>query len=347
MIKIEVPGKLFLIGEYSIMNPGNEAILISIDRFISVTIEESSVYELSSNYGHFKWILDNQEPVLNYTTLPHAKAAIYIAHRYLKHLGIRPSIYKIMIETELNHQDGQKYGLGSSGAVLIAVIKAILYFHGILVSKEQLFKLCVLSQLEISDLTSGGELAASIYTGWVAYKRYNPIFLFNHTGNLMDLVNQDWPGLKIQRLKITKYFPAICYSGIVQSTKDYIEKINQNDLKSIFYKAFISKAKLCVSQFKKALTANNDELVSQSISIYRQLMLDLQNWAQIQIETPTFSKMIKVANNLGITAKVSGAGYGDCGVAITTSHKQKLELNQAWEAADLMPLDLNVWEGSF
>ena len=77
----------------------------------------------------------------------------------------------------------------------------ILKFHDIAISKLDLFKLSVLAQIEISDITSGGELAASIYGGWVFYQRYDLIWILNKKGHIADVLEMTWPLLKIEKIK--------------------------------------------------------------------------------------------------------------------------------------------------
>ena len=180
MISLKVPGKLFIIGEYSVLKPGNEAILVAVNKFIHVTVEESKSYDFQSELGRFKWMLSEELPVFSYDTLKHAKAAIYTAHTFLKYKGVKPKVYEIKLTSEMMNEENQKYGLGSSGAVIVSVIKGILDLHGVKIRKLDLFKLAVLAQIEINDISSGGELAASIFGGWVHYKRYDLIWVMNH-----------------------------------------------------------------------------------------------------------------------------------------------------------------------
>ena len=85
MISLKIPGKLFIIGEYSVTKSGNEAVVVAVDKFIHVRVNEASDYQFSSEMGHFRWMLSDQLPVFHYDTLTHAKAAVYIAHKYLKY----------------------------------------------------------------------------------------------------------------------------------------------------------------------------------------------------------------------------------------------------------------------
>ena len=39
MIEVSAPGKLYIAGEYAVVEPGHPAIIVAVDQFITVTIE--------------------------------------------------------------------------------------------------------------------------------------------------------------------------------------------------------------------------------------------------------------------------------------------------------------------
>ena len=54
--------------------------------------------------------------------------------------------------------------------------------------------------------------------------------------------------------------------------------------------------------------------------------------------------MIKAAEDFCVAAKTSGAGYGDCGIALTNDVTVIPKLENAWVNLNLEPLKLHVWE---
>lgn len=343
MISLKIPGKLFIIGEYSVVKPGNEAIIVAVDKFIHVRVKEDSDYQFSSEMGHFRWMLSDQLPVFVYDTLTHAKAAVYIAHKYLKYKEITPKSYSIQLFSELTSKDNIKYGLGSSGAVIVAVIKGILNFHGIEIARLDLFKLSVLAQIEISDITSGGELAASIYGGWIFYQRYDLIWILNRKGHISEVMEMTWPLLKIEKLKRGSIKLAVCFSGISHSTKAYTDKMTSFS-GSNWYANFLAKTKVIVNQFKEAFIRSDYYTIKYMIDLYRQKLNELEENAGIKIESEPFKKMIQIASDYGYSAKTSGAGYGDCGIALTKNETDKRTLQDAWIKNGLIALDIKVWD---
>ena len=342
MISLKVPGKLFILGEYSVLKPGNEAVLVAVDKFINVEVNAQEEYEFKSELGHFRWMLSDRLPVFSYDELTHAKAGIYIAHRYLNYKGIEPRTYRINLESELTSKENIKYGLGSSGAVIIAVIKSILDFHKVKIRKINLFKLAVLAQIEINDITSGGELAASIYGGWVHYQRYDLIWVMNRKGKFDEIIQLDWPLLSIKRLGIPDVQLAICFSGFSQSTKISTEKFQELS-SGTWYPGFLNKTRLLVSQFKSAVERSDYYTMKYLIELYRGQLKELEEQSEVVIESEPFKKMIQTANNLGFASKTSGAGFGDCGFALVKNGVDKVRLQDEWIKQGLTALEIEVW----
>ena len=42
MIEVTTPGKLFIAGEYAVVEPGHPAIIVAVDQFVTVTVEETT-----------------------------------------------------------------------------------------------------------------------------------------------------------------------------------------------------------------------------------------------------------------------------------------------------------------
>lgn len=343
MINVVVPGKLFIIGEYSILKPGNEALLMAVDKFVNVYIKEASNYSFTSELGNFKWMNSDNIPVFSYNELNHVKSAIYVSHLYLKYKNITPKTYDINLSSELMTKSYVKYGLGSSGAVIVGIIRAILGLHSEIVSKKRLFKLSVLAQIEINDLSSGADIATSIYGGYIKYRRYDLTWVMNHKGKLAELVTLDWPLLEITRLNKPEIMFSVSYSGITKQSKESIESFgNYKDEK--WYGSFINKANLITKQFIEAFIRDDYFSMKQMIELFRDNLIDLEKKSNLKIESKPFKIMIEVANSLGFAAKTSGSGYGDCGIALVRNKDDQRMLEDKWRKKKLEVLDINVWD---
>ena len=61
MIQVKAPGKLYIAGEYAVVEPGYKSILIAVDRFVTASIEDSNATQGTihsrlyiMNQSHFK-----------------------------------------------------------------------------------------------------------------------------------------------------------------------------------------------------------------------------------------------------------------------------------------------------
>lgn len=72
------------------------------------------------------------------------------------------------------------------------------------------------------------------------------------------------------------------------------------------------------------------------ITQYRNWMLKFGLWADIEIETDVLKVLIDSANNQGYPAKASGAGGGDCGIALSET---KIDLTEVWEPLNIERID--------
>ena len=133
------PGKLFVAGEYAVVDPGNPAILTAVDRHIGVTVSgtgdapgpgESAVVistDLGSQNVPWRWHEgrlvvcgpDGEQEAGK--GLAYVASAVETVGRLLTELGLPVPALNIAITSRL-HDNGRKYGLGSSGAVTVATV---------------------------------------------------------------------------------------------------------------------------------------------------------------------------------------------------------------------------------
>ena len=140
MIKVSAPGKLFISGEWAILEVGNPGIVAAVNKRvfaeieeaekISITIEDFAIKNLEAEfYGknlNFKRELSEKEK----EDIKFIKAAIETVLQYLgnfKNFSIRTWGEETYAELS---GEKKKIGFGSSAASVVAVIGAILKFHG-------------------------------------------------------------------------------------------------------------------------------------------------------------------------------------------------------------------------
>jgi phosphomevalonate kinase len=62
----------------------------------------------------------------------------------------------------------------------------------------------------------------------------------------------------------------------------------------------------------------------------------------LPIVTPSLARLVQAARRAGAVAKPSGAGGGDCGIALATSPGVAAAVRAAWREAGILPLDVTV-----
>lgn len=175
MIEVRSPGKLFVAGEYAVVEAGYPAILIVVDRQITIrlTPAEHAGSISSDQYGRLPvvWRRNGHRVVLDHDSRPfdYVLAAIGLVERFAAEQGRELSFYDIEITSELDDDSGRKFGLGSSAAVTAATVRALDRLYHLHLPTDRLLKLALLATMKINPMGSGGDVAASLYGGWIRY----------------------------------------------------------------------------------------------------------------------------------------------------------------------------------
>src|SRR5699024_51559 len=129
-------------------------------------------------------------------------AAIDVTETYAMEQNIPLSMYHLTVDSDLDSKSGLKYGLGSSGAVTVATVRALCRLYGLKETNETVFKLASLAHLSLDSNGSFGDVAASTYTGWLAYTSFDRTWVREAWDRLSitELVEADWPFLSVHEL---------------------------------------------------------------------------------------------------------------------------------------------------
>lgn len=360
-----VPGKLFLVGEYAILEPEQLAVIITVDQYLIGRLTPSPVL----SKGSFSTTLEGLAPLF-YTRHPQTHeiqakinpsttadqirqwqyviAAVHTVEAVLEEMGRPLMDYQFEFSTDLVSQEGEKYGLGSSGAVTIATVQALLHFYG-LEAKDSLtvFKLTALAMLQTDSRGSLADIAASTYGGIVAYQAPDREWLQEHLNehfSISSLLLEDWPALQIISLQS---FPELAilvgWTGSPASTDNLVKKlqdqIQEND---DYYQEFLKRARRIVKQFIDAFQHKNLVRITYHYDEYRELLQDLAVHYDLPIVTPKLQALIDIAKDCHFYGKSSGAGGGDCGIALGQASLPTDNLLAEWKAQGIQPLDVSL-----
>lgn len=352
MIKTSAPGKLYIAGEYAVIEPGYPAILVAVDQFISVSLEEALDEGSISSYGNMpilwtrnkgKLVLDQRDNRLFYIM-----AAINIVETYAKEQNLKLGFYHLEVVSELETNNGKKYGLGSSAAVTVATIEALCIYYKISITDEELFKLAALAHLEINNNGSCGDVAASVYGGWISFTTFDKLWVLEQwkKDSVTELLNKEWKDLSIESLKPPEELKLVIgWTGLPASTTSLVDNVNEKRIQNhIVYKRFLDDSKKCVEKMIVAFKENDIKGIQRQIKINRELLVNMGNDLDIVIETPLLKELCDIALRFNGYGKSSGAGGGDCGVVIFKDEGDLSLIIDEWEKSGIRYLPLQVYE---
>ena len=356
-ITSKAPGKLFIAGEYAVVEPGHGAIVAAVSRYLTVIIDEAtSVGTLTSTQNPDVIVNWTREGEQFFAKVDHpyglVEEAILVAEQYVRESGkATDAFYSLSITSELDDaKRGIKYGLGSSGAVVVATIQAVLDFYKTPRTPLLVYKLSVLTNLRLSQRGSFGDIAASSFGGMVYYTSPDRsellVKLQSHT--IKEICDTDWKDLTIERLpEIPDFTLLVGWTGQVAITDSLIqatEKKRKVATDSDFYKEFLKKSHAIVQGLQTAWNKQDIPALQEGIRSNRALLNEFAQVMQLEIETPALQTLCDIAEQVGACAKTSGAGGGDCGICFTQNETQRQQIETQWAKAQIQVLPLTIAE---
>ena len=198
------------------------------------------------------------------------------------------------------------------------------------------------------------------------------------------LLRKKWPRLEFKRINVSKTLKLLVgWTGspassaqLVSSVESSVESSAEGGVEggvessvessvsseiahSFTYQDFCDQSEVCVQKLAQSLenfslekssleksSLKESELnnISACFAQNRELLQKLSALTGTIIETPKLTRLIEDAIFAGIPAKTSGAGGGDCAIALTTIYeKNRIEsMKSAWENHGIMPLNIEV-----
>ncbi|MDR0300543.1 MAG: phosphomevalonate kinase [Streptococcaceae bacterium] len=278
-VKVEVPGKLFIAGEYAVTRPGGLAIVAAVAADFSVSIKAAKgLSKMRTNVGLDGFSFKLQD--LLRSDMIDLKSdwnfALMAIKKMLEAVGSLKSEVEIEIQSGLGFGKNKK-GYGSSAAVVCGIVKALNQFFNLKLSLMEEFKIAADAHVTVQGSGSCGDIAAIIYGGTVFYRNRDLI---------EPLLLPDWDSYVIATGKSVK-------TG---------EKLEASKLSEAFFERsddIVKKLSIVQSftDFKQGLL-KNQELLRENISgNYVTEKLDLALKA--------------VNSHPRLAGKISGAGFGE------------------------------------
>jgi phosphomevalonate kinase len=353
LITEKAPGKLYIAGEYAVVENGYPAILVALDQFVTCSIEESTdevgrIISRQYNNDQLSWrrmgdrmVVDKRDNPFSYIL-----SAIKVTEEYAKTFGRTMRIYNIHIDSQLDSANGRKYGLGSSAAVTVATVKALCRFYNLPVDKDELFKLAAIAHFEVQGNGSLGDVAASVYGGWISYHSFDRQWLAQQRQylDLRSIIELPWPDLNIESLHAPQNLELLIgWTGKPASTSQLVDKISLfKARRQDEYRRFLDKSKDCIQRMVDGFHRQDLETIKNEIRYNRDLLKQLGTNSGVNIETSALEKLCQIAEKFGGAAKTSGAGGGDCGIVAIDSNTNFGKVLKSWAKNHIEQLPLSV-----
>ena len=319
MIAVKTCGKLYWAGEYAILEPGQLALIKDIPIYMKGEIAFSDSYCIYSDMFDFAVDLT---PNPDYSLI---QETVALVEDFLVYRGqtLRPFSLKILGKME---REGKKFGLGSSGSVVVLVIKALLALYKLSVDQDLLFKLASAVLIKRGDNGSMGDLACLVTEDLVLYQSFNrqQVAAWLEEENLATVLERDW-GFSISQVQPTLECDFLVgWTKEVAVSSHMVQQIKQN-----INQNFLSSSKETVSALVEALEQGKSEKIIEQVEGASKLLEGLS----ADIYTPSLRQLKTASQDLQAVAKSSGAGGGDCGIALSFDEQSTETLKNRW--ADL------------
>lgn len=338
-------------GEFAVLIPNHHLAVTAVDRFVYATIEDAEqrtltledyqLEDLSWGYKNGKVTIQSADDRLSFV-----KEAMEVTCTYLAEAGVEIDHFNLAVRSELDDASGVKYGLGSSAAVVTAVVTAIMArFTKEELDKDVIFKLAALAHVNIQGSGSGADVAASVYGGILQYSSFQAEWLLDASksaASIHELLEADWIYLSIKRLTLPASVSfCVGWTGNPASTTKLVGRILklQDDNPQAF-KEFLAKSERAVHTLLTGMEEENQELLFSGVKANRKALATVGNNADVSIETALLGTLCDLADGLGGAGKPSGAGGGDCGIAFMPSKSQAEQLFSSWEKVGIKPLSI-------
>ena len=316
MIAVKTCGKLYWAGEYAILEPGQLALIKAIPIYMRGEIAFFDNYRIYSDMFNFAVDLT---PNPDYSLI---QETIALMNDFLADRGqiLRPFSLEIRGKME---REGKKFGFGSSGSVVVLVIKALLALYNLSVDQNLLFKLASAVLLKRGDNGSMGDLACIVTEDLVLYQSFDrqKVASWLEEENLSTVLERDW-GFSISQVKPTLECDFLVgWTKEVAVSSHMIQQIKQN-----INPNFLNSSKETVAALVEALEQGKTEKIIEQVERASKLLEGLS----ADIYTPSLRQLKEASQDLQAVAKSSGAGGGDCGIALSFNAQSTETLKNRW-----------------
>lgn len=313
-VTVSAPGKLLLLGDHAVVY-GYPSLVTSVNQrlHLTATLLDNALFRLDapdvgiSNYSKTMQEVGTGEV---------SKGASYIEQGLVNFLLKYPFKGGIAIKT--HSEFSSQYGFGSSSASIVCLMKALAELIGVHLNNKELFDHSYKTLIDVAGIGSGFDLAAAIYGGIIYYVTPGKIIEPVQSEGLSLVVG--YTGVKVNTASVVR--------EVAQLRKDKPDFVNQQ----------FQHIEEYVHSAKKAIVEKNWPLLG---NLFNKNQTALE---KLTVSSPKLDTLIKAAREAGAYgAKLSGAGRGDCMIALVSAEKKESVVQAIGSAGgEVIPVETNV-----
>jgi mevalonate kinase len=225
------------------------------------------------------------------------KAVAFVEMLYKRFLEQYPQDRGIIVKTRSDFSSS--FGFGSSSAVTVAFAKALLGLYAIEMTNKALFDLCYAAVLDVQGVGSGFDLAAAIWGGTIFYEA---------------------PARVVEPVDIDGMAIIVGYTGVKADTATIVRMVGEmRRQEPIRVNGVLEEIAKISNDARKAIVDRDWEFLGILMQQNQMLL------RQLDVSTAKLEALIRASEQAGAWgAKLSGAGGGDCMIALASLEKQTL-----------------------
>lgn len=312
MIAASAPGKLFLTGEWAVLR-GAPALVVAVDRVarVEMDVEDGAgTLTIESLAEGRTWRGDAGD------ANPGGDAGTVIAA--LQRVGWAHG--RVRVDTRPFLIGERKLGLGRSSATIAAAVLARRALAGRDDDPSAVLDDALAANAAFQGgQGSGADVAAAVFGGVVAAERAGD-------------------GLRVARHALPPGLELVAgWTGESAATTPLVAAFA--DLPSPPSLADLAATARAAVE---AVAQGDAAALSEAVQRSNVLLARFGDETGLPIVTPALRRLVDTARAAGAVAKPSGAGGGDCGIAIASSPRIAAAVRAAWRDAGILPLDVTV-----
>ncbi len=306
-IHVSAPGKLMLLGEHAVVH-GHPCLVTAMEARLHMRlgpVDGDTLVIQAPDVGVDEVRGKVSRALVDGTALARGTRFIESAIKeFREEFGLE---HGLMIQTRSDFSS--QFGLGSSSATVACTLFGLAKLSGVEIEAKRLFSIGKRAILRVQKTGSGYDLAAAIFGGTLYYC----------------LGERD---VQIEPLNVAQLPLVVAYSGIKADTATYIGRVHQrlDAWPGLAHELFDSMHRIVING-RSAIEHGEWGALGELMDMQHGLLHALG------VDTAETARLVFAARAAGAYgAKLSGAGGGDCMIALTAD-EQRGAVEAALEAA--------------